>query len=1569
MAFIDKINRSLENLALEALSGNSKLRIDGVKETSLFGSGVELNLGKDEISSITPLQRSAVSITPRASIIVKKKFFAGFKQNNDLQWMDKTEKLLLRSTKALFAYKVSQIRAYESLTKLEDFYRNYSQVNLNLFVDAYNQSKFLNVPAEQTSGDLLSIIAGAISNSLSNLAYDDYKNDILKILQRQAFADDLRLTTWIVDPTSIDNYSTGPGTGVIEFTNVSSFNTTTSTDSSASPARFTMTDPYRMMNISSDDIEVAINEALLGNVGLFEAVINGDVGIENIDTTSVISSGLELLGLGNLDGTINLDYVRDRLRVFFLGKTLVNAGDTVHFFIRSDKAVHENSDFLDESYFEIDETILEAERNLFTNKSIDLETYKKLRMLSDNSFGMRHVYAGIATQPSQSYRNGSWSIDISVEDNMKWLQWSRYMHEPALSDPQGVLEDPLTPYELEKDASGRVLSSGGVSLLTENRQLINSGLLVYDSGIFNGQFATESNLLQGQYNGGGSMQNSKVLQHPSGLVYRWKSGILTATAPINVLDPTNEDSISQNIYNQVYGQNVAQDVLNNLDVANILSLLIVGQPYNVESFMQQTFLNHGINKAGSNAALNSLNPLTSVLDVLRRQNQYFGNFRPYRMITLSDQTVNESFSSNLLRNEINDKLVKLRSRRLELSRKLDALKSINGPESLLSRSLEGEISDINQTINDQVKLAMTATVSTGDVLTENFNLFGNNRVLPLTGNYTADANVTRAMTIVGSQRRIEDVRLNRDQNLFIISDQYDENTDIRPFLLALRDAPFKVFEGTYVSVYEKCEAAAKIPNFEFFCSSQGHLEFRPPQWNRTPLSVLQQLFLLKNQQGFKIIPDFLEDLFATKAASLRINIHKLNIRIAITALLLGKYPDQTLLPGISRVGINSLAFFGIKAAGADTDVGGVLSLRNSTQTGLAGLSSAINTLFGDQLSLDISLGEEGDILNGDTVTMLGVFDPIFQEQNSILQGILSVASAPGGASAVTDGYSTPQALNTLRDSFRTTYGFDPAAGLTGGVNTPFVRTDFAYADPSTPNDKSDVITKINKYLSEIQQAVSERDQLVSSLVQVEQKQEEMEEVESIISGEFLEPEEQLPPIIETLDKAYNTTKTINDIFTGTATQGTTFDHLIEDDSRNLLGPGSGRRFVVHDRDIISADFSEDIPDFTRVNVLGNNAFIGAGLQEKFGNRYYWAGATDFDMWRQYGYIEAPDISLPYANNSETQCRPFANISLQIQRTKINTGTLEVVGNEYYEPGDTIYIPTKGLLYYISSVSHTFAYGTSFTTSLTLINGHPPGVYLPSPMDIIGQQYLKNDPTATLLTYRNIYGDDSYRALQPESAIMFPPGPTLNSESTNVLLDYRDNQIRYTNMMIDLSSVILGNKKVLIRGFIKNDVDKARVQNNLSVIKQLLLNPVMITQEEPLQNQAGFSNLGDDLLDSGSSALRGLGVETGSTKGTTSMILPNGMPVIQLSPEQIIEQLVTLGPEPSSEIKCINSALSEQLSTGDISIMPKGGPKQRTWLDFRDDLTQISNIIEIGILNVDQPVEPKTEGGVNISVEF
>lgn len=1598
------IATSINNIFTDVFNGKFAVRYSSSQESNLFGDGVSVSLGDNRITASTPNERKIVSLSPRASVLVKKKAFSTFKDVNDLQWLDRTEKMLLRSTKALFAYKVAQIRAYESLTKVEDFFEQTAEVNLSLFATLLDNAKYLTVNDDTNlNSSLFSQLVNAVSNSLANAGYEDLKQDVLLLLERSAFASDLQFTTWIVDPNSIDNYETGPGTGVIEIGLYSGFNTETNLNTDPCNASFSLEDPYQIMNVTEDDIELAIEEALVGTIGLLSSL--SDPEAPPIDTRSIVGAGLELLGLGGLDPSINVNYIRDRLRIFYLGKPFISSGDGVHFFIRGNKTVQdfsEQSNIFDRDFLSVDESIFEAERILFTNGRLDLETYKNIRQFSDNSFGMRHVFAGYITRVDETWSGGRWVLKASCIDNMGWLTWSRFMITPALQDPQGVLEDPLTPYEIKTDATGSILSASGPQLLEENKSLIKSGLLFYDSGILNGQVATENNLLQGQYNKSGSLSGTKIFQHPQGLVYRWKEGIITATAGVNIIDPFHEHEVSQALHNQVYGLAVAQDVLNNLDIANILSLLIVGQPYNVETFINQAYQAQNISH--QNGSLNSTDPLAAVLDVVKRQNNHFGNFRPYRMITMSSQTLLQTANSNILRNGLNEKIRQLQQRRAQLDSLIRRLQSPNAGSAagggILLNSLREERRSIESGISDQINiLNQSGTVSSTDLITQNFNLFGRSKTLPLTGNYTADHQITRAMTLVGAQRRIEDVRLNRDQNLFIVSDQYDEQTDIRPFIFKIKDADYKIFKGNFISVYDKCSEAAKFINLEFFANNQGHLEFRPPQWNKTPLTVLQRLFEINQETNKKIVPDFLTEIFQTRSASLRMEIHSLNIRIVLLSLLLNKYPDRSLIPNFNpNVGNNillpgtssgkaSLKFFGVTEVGAS---GQVDLLDGKFQFSVGNILDTGSQVLGGGLNLEAGLGKDGDVLNGDTETLLGNFDPIFQESVGLTNDILTVASKPSGVIPIT--IATSSNLNSLREGFVKITGLDPASDLVSNGGK-FQASDFIFNNNSTSSSaETDNLAKANNYLSKLQETISKRDNLVTILQRNAEKEAELDQVEDILSGEFTAGKSAQAEgvlsgvinstnnIIDVLDRASNTIKTITDIFTGDATQGTLFDHLISDDTKNLLGPGSGKRFIIHDHDIISCNYSEQPPDFCRIDVVGDAPIIGDSLQSAFQERYFWAGATDFDLWRQYGYKHGGNRALPFASDAELQSKPYAIFELQLQRIKINQANVTVVGNEYYEPGDIVFIPSKGLLYYVRSVSHSYELGQDFSTTLVLEFGHPPGTYLPSPLDIIGQQYTKDPQTGNILTYRNSHGDDNYQALQPDSSIVFPPNTEISEDNISVLLDYKDNAVRLTNMMADLSTILIGERIVLIRGFVKgrSDPDQEVVRKNIETIKNLLQNPVSLTQNNP-------TSILDDVFDTSASLLRGLGKDVGTTKGTVPMILPNGLPVISIPATKIAEQIVYLENEGStSEIQAFNPSLlnaqvldSKLVDFGDYeAVFPKGGPKQRSWLDIKSENKvisstsfKVSNIIEIGILDITSAMSTAIQKEDQINIGF
>jgi hypothetical protein len=181
-----------------------------------------------------------------------------------------------------------------------------------------------------------------------------------------------------------------------------------------------------------------------------------------------------------------------------------------------------------------------------------------------------------------------------------------------------------------------------------------------------------------------------------------------------------------------------------------------------------------------------------------------------------------------------------------------------------------------------------------------------------------------------------------------------------------------------------------------------------------------------------------------------------------------------------------------------------------------------------------------------------------------------------------------------------------------------------------------------------------------------------------------------------------------------------FSKLIEEDSKHILGHLSGNRFIIKDEHIISSTFEEKPPDLTNVTVTGTEPIVGEGGGNLAGVPVYTAFGVDFDMWRQYGWRGEQAFDKPFFWSAEAQCAPYAVMLLSRQRKNIVTGSVTVMGNEFYQLGDVVYVTHREMLYYVDKIQHEFSYTGGLKTTLKLVYGHPPGEYIPTPLDIIGK---------------------------------------------------------------------------------------------------------------------------------------------------------------------------------------------------------------------------------------------------------
>jgi hypothetical protein len=219
----------------------------------------------------------------------------------------------------------------------------------------------------------------------------------------------------------------------------------------------------------------------------------------------------------------------------------------------------------------------------------------------------------------------------------------------------------------------------------------------------------------------------------------------------------------------------------------------------------------------------------------------------------------------------------------------------------------------------------------------------------------------------------------------------------------------------------------------------------------------------------------------------------------------------------------------------------------------------------------------------------------------------------------------------------------------------------------------------------------------------------------------------------------------------------------------------------------------------------NNSDLGAGLGISNqgainigdnGTASLTAEAVDYDLWRMYGMITPQGIDAPYLSNPNTQCSPFAVAMLNRARKSIFKGTVRIVGNEFQQPGEVVYLEYRDLLFYVQSVSHDFSYGSGFTTSLEITYGHNVGEYIPTYLDVIGKVLYSNKDISTHANKRQ--GDvfnqqyvgtvigSAYNSGNPDKDIMSGLYGEANKAALKKIIEYSSSTLSSsTNAQLEL----------------------------------------------------------------------------------------------------------------------------------------------------------------------------------------
>ena len=1067
---------------------------------------------------------------------------------------------------------------------------------------------------------------------------------------------------------------------------------------------------------------------------LFETIIKNTYLILNLRR----SKAKELNDVESEENREEIQYVREKMRLQFMNKNIIQVMDTVHVFMSSKMqtdskiiGIDQNSitapgsnllSMLNSAVGNLEHSVDDL-RGFFggskKNSFVEIEkaaivgpefpTWLWVSMRNDftrQAAGV-HTFAGLVTDVTESYNSGKYQLSVKMNDNTEYFKQGQINMKPAADVREREIYDPLTPFKMEFDASIGFVNGETPALLPENERLLLSGSVKSKNGSrFLGSPLTKNLYVVGDTNrqDAESPNNlQRVFFDPDGFVYRWKSGIGTytfsgPTHPPNVVREQTSPSLTRTPF---AGQ----------DVMNVMSLLITGTPYNYNTFITAAIKssNLAVENTGTPNSNNVDNIDVAVsfyrnfVSDLQINNLAWGNFIPFKKLIINERglkfLLEGQFSISRASNKISHKLQE-RARLFDsitavasgfaatpdifgkgFSGDLDGISlaqvRANDPTSVTENPEVGAaVAQIREIDNELVAQQAELQRALGQSNTNDGSFriwqddFSYDPAYSDIGDETGEENratqraeLRRKLKYL-TQRRLWKVKSNEDQNLFIVDDSYDKDYDIQAFEKKLAGRMDK-FKSEYSDPFSQISSLAGVLGLEVFADTQGHIQTRPPGYNKMPSSVFYRMVADRN----RLYPKQLEALFVNQAEGLMDRLEIIEDELRLRATALGKEGDAQITKFLSGPAVAGGNFEFIFLTSSEGKFGGqAYNIRALVQQTQPDARESIEKLPLKKLTSKIAGQSRRSGLFNHTAQFKAIFAREIYEQ------------------ATTTAFQQYEIIaNRLK--------------LKKGMKVPAINELFSNTRAGS-RTQSDVL----KVVREISQLMTERQGLTKKLANAFRNLDQ-----GIILNKdpkagktalfpFLNKKTEIPSIIE---------------------------HMIEDEDEDDLGTGSGGRYIIKESQIVSWNISEKPPEFTTIEV---NGLFGEGFQDspaslnfgRGGNAVVSAIGVDYDLWRMYGFKVGQAKPTKFISDPEAQAAPIATWMLNEQRRKIISGTCTIAGNEFMQAGEVVYIESRDLLFYVEGVAHSFSWGETFTTTLTLTYGHNPGEYFPTMLDIIGK---------------------------------------------------------------------------------------------------------------------------------------------------------------------------------------------------------------------------------------------------------
>ena len=1053
-----------------------------------------------------------------------------------------------------------------------------------------------------------------------------------------------------------------------------------------------------------------------------------------------------------ISNTQNYNYARRRLRFNFSGKLIIQPMDTIHVYMNS-KSQFDNkilaglqqmftgngvlqsfantlnslTQSFDATFNPSANVSLQAEKAMYVGPDFPDFLWAIVRGMFTSEIEGTHVFAGVVEHAVDNWADGHFTINVDGKDNSFYFDQGKVNFKPGADSFNGLIFDPLTPFKSSFDSFSGTGASGVTPntsnspvLLDENVYLLSQtgastlSLVKHKLGALAGQKATTNNYIQDQSIDPVSGRLTRTFYAPDGLVYKWKQGIgvyTQAGSSSTINDP-----------NLVGNPNIYEQPFAGLDVMNVLSLLITGTPYNYATYFQATANLNGVQGDPSSGQSATHGYLTSLKNDLAKRNTLWGNFMPFKNLFMNESAIAQAqqaqFTISNANTDLDSKLAKFR----DINNALVNLGAVNGlvqqVKGQQDPSVNSQISDLTSqmtSLQTGIQSAISSIqaetktffsqVSTSASYDSNYLINGQNNPSD-----SAARQLLRKQTNYLTRRMSYDVRANQDKNLFIVDDYYDVDYDIAAFNKALTNG-IQMYSNDYLAVRDKIIAVADLLNLEVFCDSQGHIRCRPPQYNRMPSSVFYRMLYLKQVLGVQIYPQFLNGLFTNQYQALQNQIQVIEDQIRLDCAILGQYPsldntgDLTAMQWILNNSISAgqgsvFLFVSDGASGTITDFATLIQQANNRA---AGIDTSVNAYSNIQWAGANTLQV---FTNADKYSVL----------YSALQSQIAAATnkSSGTPPVPTTAIFQSTVVQQLVSRIEITSGqvISSKDYLTSaGPNQPLE------VDTGQTIDFFKVADELTNYIGQWQTAIKAFYLCIKNAA----------EFQSLDDGTSTANALQNPGLF---NNAY-----IPEVY----------EHMIEDETYDDYGPNSGTRYIVKNGQIKSLSIAENAPPWTSVEVQGTLPYFSetsggggpAGLANfpGGGNGLVTALAIDYDMWRNYGFKEQAVVHVPFLQDPLTQCGPYAAMILTRNRANILQGTCTISGNEFMQPGEVIFLEDRNLLFYVNSVTHSFAEGGSFTTTLDLKYGHSVGEYIPTYMDTVGKLIYKNQDTVNTIIHR------------------------------------------------------------------------------------------------------------------------------------------------------------------------------------------------------------------------------------------